>query len=144
MQLSSPKACQEEHSTTVSLSATESALKTWTEYSKSVQRRFNRLTDDNPIKYVEKICSQFIQDHNKDNIHAEVVKLSNLQKRIYRSQNEILNLAGLGPEWNAVDIIVKKICTVVNWLEDVFCQAILGHSEVCKMYNRTQFAYKQA
>jgi hypothetical protein len=125
------------------MSKTESSLNKWIKYSEYIQKRFNKLTDDDPMKYIEKICLQFIQNQDKDDIHAEVVKLSTLQKRIYCCQNEILNLAGLGPEWNAVDVIVTKLCRVVRWLEEVFCQAIVGHSEVCCMYNEAQFEYQQ-
>jgi len=125
------------------MSKTESSLNKWIKYSEYIQKRFNKLTDDDPMKYIEKICLQFIQNQDKDDIHAEVVKLSTLQKRIYRCQNEILNLAGLGPEWNAVDVIVTKLCRVVRWLEEVFCQAIVGHSEVCRMYDEAQFEYQQ-
>ena len=86
--------------------------------------------NQNPKAYAESICVVFLADRDKDGIHEETIRLGRLQKRIYKCQERVLQLCGIGDEYSRVDEIKKAICTTISWVEEIFCYAIVDWAEV--------------
>jgi hypothetical protein len=107
-----------------------------------VQLRFNKLVNQNPTAYVEKICVSYLADHDKDVIHEETIRLAKLQKNIYNCQEKVLQLSGIGDEYSRVDSIRKVICTTISWVEEIFCYAIIDWAEVQRIHSERAFAYQ--
>jgi hypothetical protein len=72
------------------------------------------ITGDSPSGYLNQICCDFLVDYDKEPIHEQTIKLGKLQKAIYKYQNKILALEGIGPTYRRVDVIVKQVCG--GWL----------------------------
>ena len=116
----------------------------WLDRTHRIEMRFDKLTHGNVFQFVDLICTTFIADRNKDSIHEQVILLSRLQKGIYKCHNEILQAAGVGSEFSEVERVRKKICTTVSWVEEIFCFAIVGWTEVNELYSTKKFVYQTA
>ena len=106
--------------------------------------RFDKHTHSDVFRFVDLICTTFIADRNKDSIHEQAITLSRLQKGIYKCHDEILQAAGVGSGLSEVDRVRKKICTTVSWVEEIFCYAIVGWTEVNELYSTKKFMYQTA
>jgi hypothetical protein len=119
-----------------------SPIDAWLEHATRVQARFNRLIKNDPIAYVESICTLYLADHDKDAIQEQTILLAKLQKSIYKCHSEILQLSGVGEELSHVENIKKDIWKTVSWVEEVFCYAIVDWTEVQRLYNERSFLYQ--
>jgi hypothetical protein len=91
---------------------------------------------------VESICAIYLADHDKDAIQEQAILLDKLQKFIYKCHGEILQLVGVGEELSRVENIKKDIWKTVSWVEEVFCYAIVDHTEVQRLYQERNFMYQ--
>ena len=107
-----------------------------------VQLWFNKLVNQNPTAYAERICVTYLADRDKNIIHEETVRLAKLQKNIYNCQEKVLQLSGIGDEHSRVDSIRKVICTTISWVEEIFCSAIVDWAEVQRNHSDRTFAYQ--
>ena len=107
-----------------------SPINSWLDYATHLQVRFNKLVHQNPSAYAEKICVGFLADRDKDIIHEEIIRLAKLQKSIYKCQDKILQLSWIGDEYSRMDSIRKAICTMIAWVEEIFCYAIVNQGKV--------------
>lgn len=119
-----------------------SPINSWLDYATRLQVRFNKLVNQNPSAYAEKICVGFLADRDKDIIHEETIRLAKLQKSIYKCQDKVLQLSGIGDEYSRVDSIRKAICTTIAWVEEIFCYAIVDWGEVQRIHGERGFAFQ--
>lgn len=119
-----------------------SPVDAWLEHTTRVQARFDRLTKNDPIAYLESICTLYLADHDKDAIQEQTILLSKLQKSIYKCHGEVLQLSGVGDELLRVENVKKIIETTVSWVEEVFCYAIVDWTEVQRLYRERSFLYQ--
>ena len=119
-----------------------SLVDSWLERARRIEMRFDKLTNGDSMTFVDQICTTFILDRSKDSIHEHSIALSKLQKGIYQCHNEILQVAGVGSELSKVEKVQTRICTVVSWVEEVFCHAIVGWSDVQNLYTSKKFMYQ--
>jgi len=119
-----------------------SPIDAWLEHTTRVQARFNRLIKNDPIAYLESICTLYLADHDKDAIQEQTTSLAKLQKSIYKCHSEILQLSGVGDELSRVENVKKIIWTTVSWVEEVFCYAIVDWTEVQRLYHERSFLYQ--
>ena len=80
---------------------------------------------------------------DKDAVHAHVVKLGKCQKSIYKYQNEIYTLRGVTPEYHMVDKMVKEVCRVLGWMEELLCYVMVDVAEVARMHQGCDFEYQK-
>ena len=119
-----------------------SPIDAWLEHTTRIQARFNRLIKNDPIAYLESICTLYLADHDKDAIQEQTILLAKLQKSIYQCHSEILQLSGVGDELSCVENVKKIIWTTVSWVEEVFCYAIVDWTEVQLLYHEQSFLYQ--
>ena len=119
-----------------------SPIDAWLEHTTRVQAQFNRLTKNDPIAYLESICTLYLIDHDKDAIQEQTTLLAKLQKSIYKCHSEVLQLSGVGDELSRVENVKKIIWTTVSWVEEVFCYAIIDWTEVQRLYHEQRFLYQ--
>jgi hypothetical protein len=98
---------------------------------------------NDPIVYLESICTRYLATHDKDAIHEQTILLAKLQKSIYKCHSEILQLSGVGDELSRVEMVKKIISTTVSWVEEVFCYAIVDCAEVQRLYHERSFLYQK-
>jgi hypothetical protein len=108
----------------------------------SIDKRLKIITGDSPLEYLNQICHDFLTNHDKDPIHEQTIKLGKLQMAIYKYQNEIYALDGIGPTYCRVDELVKKVCRVVGWVEDLLCLAMVNAEEVKVRFERNELLYQ--
>jgi hypothetical protein len=119
-----------------------SPVDAWLKHTTRVQARFDRLTKNDPIAYLESICTLYLADHDKDAIQEQTILLAKLQKSIYKCHGEVLQLSGVGDELLRVENVKKIIETTVSWVEEVFCYAIVDWTEVQRLYRERSFLYQ--
>ena len=119
-----------------------SPIEAWLEHTTRVQARFKRLIKNDPITYLESICTVYLADHNKEAIHEQATLLAKLQKSIYKCHDGILQLSGVGDELSRVENVKQIICTTVSWVEELFCFAIVDSTEVERLYNEQSFLFQ--
>jgi hypothetical protein len=119
-----------------------SPINSWLDLATRIQFRFNKLVNQNPTAYAESICVGYLGDRDKDIIHEETIWLAKLQKKIYKCQEKVLQLSGIGDEHSKVDAIRKIICSTISWVEEIFCYAIVVWAEVQRIHSERGFAYQ--
>ncbi|KAF8797649.1 hypothetical protein BYT27DRAFT_7219066 [Phlegmacium glaucopus] len=124
------------------VTTTEHAINLWMEHAESVDKQLTTITGDSPSRYLNTMCLDFLANYDKDPIHEQTIKLSKLQKVIYKYWNEIYALDGVGETYGKVDKIVKHICMVVSWVEELLCYAMVDVEEVKTRYEKHQFFYQ--
>jgi hypothetical protein len=107
-----------------------------------VQVQFDKLVNQSPTAYAERICVSYLADRDKDAIHEETIHLAKLQRNVYNCQDKVLQLSGIGDEHSRVDTIRKAICTTISWVEEIFCYAIVDWTEVQRIHSERGFAYQ--
>lgn len=109
----------------------------------SVQRRLRTLTGPNQHDFLENMCTNFIANGDKDPIHDVIISLSKLQKRIYKYQNKVYELSGVSDKFKEVDDLVLEVKTVVDWVEELFCQAMVDKECVVTYHTSRAFGYQK-
>lgn len=107
-----------------------------------VYRRLVGIIGASPRDYAERICTAFLEDQDKDKIYEHIVKLSKLQKSIYRYQNEVYALSGMGAEQLRAAEVLREVVTMVTWIEEILCYAMVDFEEVRDRYTGKQFMYQ--
>ncbi len=82
-----------------------------------VHRRFIGIVGTSSKDYAESICALFLENRDKDEVYEHVVKLSKLQKSIYRYQNEVYALSGMGLEQSRAAEVRQEVVRTVTWVE---------------------------
>ena len=78
---------------------------------------------------------------------TEVIKIAltgfnAMQTTISNLMDRILQVDGIGKEWQAVDRTNKRLKQVVGFLEDIYCSALLGTSELVNMHGRGELLFQ--
>jgi hypothetical protein len=119
-------------------------INSWLEHTTRVQARFNRLIKNDPIAYLESICTRYLADQDKDSIQDQTILLAKIQKSIYKCHTEVLQLSGVGDDLSYVENVEKVIRTTVSWVEEVFCHAIVDWTEVQRLYRERKFLFQES
>ena len=125
-----------------SVTAAVDPLNSWMERIERVRRCLNRTTEGAPKDYVERICSTFMDNLDKDLIYDQVVRLGRLQKSAYRYENEVYALVGVEKEHQVASGLVKEVKVVVGWVEEILCYAMVDAQEVRERYAAKRFMYQ--
>jgi len=94
------------------------------------------------MKYLHCVVEKFLEHCDKNVIYERVVTIGKLQKSMYRYENEVLTLAGMGPDYDKVREITQLVCKVIHWLEEVLCQAMVDPTDVKKMFKECRFTFQ--
>lgn len=105
-------------------------------------RSIQQARQNNPVAYLESICTLYLNDHDKDRIQEQTVLLAKVQMSIYNCHDEVLQIYGIGDELSQVENVKKNICATVSWVEEVFCSAIVDWTEVQRLYRERGFLYQ--
>ncbi len=100
------------------------------------------MTGSNTREYLHSTVEEFLEHCSKDAIYERVVAVGRLQKSIYKYENEVLTLAGMGSDYDKVKGISQLVCEVVRWLEEVLCLAMVDTMEVEKKFTECQFSFQ--
>ena len=125
-----------------SATVTVDPLASWMEGVERICRRLNRTTEGAPRDYVERICSSFLDNLDKDLIYEKVVRLGRLQKSAYRHENEVYTLVGVEKEYQTAREVAKKVNVVLSWVEEILCYAMVDAEEVREHYVAKMFMYQ--
>jgi len=119
-------------------------LTIWLERADRIAAWLRKITEDNSKKYLHCIVEEFLQsrDSDEDIIYEQIVAVGKLQKSVYKYENEVLTLAGLGLEYDKVKEITRSVCDVVRWLEEVLCLAMVDAAEVENAYQECLFSFQ--
>jgi hypothetical protein len=120
-------------------------LAAWLERADSAERRLHKILGGiDPVPFVEQICKTYLWDQSWTCLEAQVSSLARLQKSLYKYQNEVYSLTGVGPEHKRMEALVGRIRTAVTLAEEVSCFAMLGPNEVYRMHAGKEFMYQDA
>jgi hypothetical protein len=92
---------------------------------------------------MDQICQNFMASHNQNIIDAALTQTSLLLQSIHRYHDEILQLAGVGPELEEADSVMRSVRTVQQALEELLCSSMGESDEVTRMYKSQQFSFQQ-
>ena len=114
----------------------------WLERADRIAARLRKITGDDARKYLRRIVEGFLSKKDKDAVYEQIISVGKLQRSVYRYENEVLTLAGLGEDYEYVREVTRAVCDVVNWLEEVLCLAMVDAAEVEIRYKGCQFSFQ--
>ena len=104
--------------------------------------RLDRAVEGAPRDYVEKICSAFLENEDKDLIHDKVVRLGRLQKSALKYENEVYALVGVAKEYERASEVGREVNKVLSWVEEILCYGMVDAQEVRDRYAAKGFMYQ--
>ena len=96
----------------------------------------------NAKKYVLHVMEGFLEKYDIHIVHEQIVAVTKLQTSVYRYENEVLTIAGMGPEYDEVRGVTRLVCEVVRWLEEVLCLAMVDTADLEIMYKESQLPFQ--
>jgi len=114
----------------------------WLERTNRIAARLQKITGGNAKEYVLHVVEDFLDKYDKDIVYEQIVAVSKLQTSVYRYENEVLTIAGMGPEYDEVRGVTRLVCEVVKWLEEVLCLAMVDAAEVEIMYKESRLPFQ--
>lgn len=114
----------------------------WLERTDRIAARLQKITGDDARRYLHGIVKGFVGNQDKDAVYEQIVAVGKLQKSVYGYENEVLTLAGLGPEYEKVREVARTVCDVIKWLEEVLCIAMVDAVEVEIKYKECRFSFQ--
>ncbi|KAF8881494.1 hypothetical protein BD779DRAFT_1675441 [Infundibulicybe gibba] len=94
------------------------------------------------LTYIDRACTTYIKTQDQDQLQHDTRHLTDILSAMRRHENDVLEVAGLGSDWKAVQDKVAHIQLVVMWLEDLACWAMDGYDTLCSMYNDRLLKYQ--
>ena len=116
----------------------------WLERADRVHHRLQKITGSNAREFLHCIVGEFLEYCDKDVIYERVVAIGKLQKSMYNYENEVLTLAGMGPDYDKVRGITQLVCEVVQWLEEILCLAMVEVTDVEKMFKERRLTFQMS
>lgn len=95
-----------------------------------------------PLEYLERVYASYIFTRRKDDIRNEITAISKLQKNIDYIHGNILQVAGVGPEWQRADVISNQLRKTVGWLEEVLVWAMYDPSTLVAMHHQYELSFQ--
>lgn len=118
------------------------AIAIWLERADRIRARLHKFTRNDVVKFLDGVVEDFLKHRNKDVVYEQVVAIGKFQSSIYRYENKVLMLAGLGAEYQRVQEITREVCKVIRWLEEVLCMAMVDANEVHEMYKAGRLEFQ--
>jgi hypothetical protein len=108
-----------------------------------IATRLQKITENNPLNFIRQVVQKFVEDQDKECVYEHIVAVGKLQKSMYKYENEVLTLAGTGPEYEQIKTTTRLVCDVVHWLEEVLCSAMVDAAEVRTMFRERKFSFQK-
>ena len=128
---------------TMSTSTDTQPVNIWIERAGRIATQLHRITGNNSVGFLHRVVDEYLKNQDKDSVYEHIVTVGKLQKSIYRYENEILTLAGVGPEYEQVKTVTCLVCEVVQWLEEVLCSAMVDAAGVGLTYQEHRFSFQR-
>ncbi len=93
-------------------------------------------------RYMEEISQRFVVSLRKDEISDAVIEFEAMQSTIQRCQHALLQVVGVGHEYQAAERVGQDIRQVISCLDDMLCHLLVGKSELLDMYSKGQLIYQ--
>jgi len=120
-------------------------IEVWTECVNRIDSRFMTLIGhrDDPAGYIDSICAQYIEDCISANIEHHVCALESMQSSLFRYQDEILTLEGVGAVFNGSDKVLSKVKQLLGWVEEIYGVALFSSQEFRELFKKREFEYQK-
>ena len=112
------------------------------EHSICIGSHLNKICKPDEITYLNNICATFIKDKTKESIESHLFQVDKLQVSIYKYENEIISLLGIGFAYKSINTIGQTVWRLLGHLEDILSTALLGVEEVENMHVAQKFLYQ--
>jgi hypothetical protein len=111
--------------------------------------KLTELLSGSPSAYVASIYNRSIPMLSSATVSMNVISdsLSNLngmQRAVAKLMDGILQLDGVGEAWQTADETSKRLKQVVNFVEDIYCNALLGASVLVDMHSRGELLFQHS
>ncbi|KAG6839860.1 hypothetical protein C0991_011014 [Blastosporella zonata] len=121
----------------------EPDLKGWCQLIDNIEIQLDHITTPSMELYIERVFRKYASGGREVDITEEVDVLSRLEKDITDCQDHILQLAGVGVEWNMSEKVAIRVHTVIRWLEDMLCHAMVNSQDLIDAHKAKELMYQQ-
>ena len=115
----------------------------WRDRASEVKAKLNNLTSGSSYNFVESLVKRLISDGDDQLVQNAVSAASQLLQHIYRCENEVLTIDGIGKHYQDVESIARDVRLLITCLEDVLCNSLSETpSELQNMFHRHELMYQ--
>jgi hypothetical protein len=114
----------------------------WLEHVERLSIKYNKLIGKSASSYVENIVIDYLDSGDVSCVNDAVGLATDLQTAMRQYEAEILEVAGFGEEWEAATDMTELVDTLVRWLEEVLCLAMIHHDDVFNAHERRLLMYQ--
>ncbi|KAF9463102.1 hypothetical protein BDZ94DRAFT_1259612 [Collybia nuda] len=113
----------------------------WSECAEAAAAKFHKILGRSPFHFVDTIYNGYLLNQNLDTFRDAIITITQLQKSIRQCQGEILQLAGVGKQFERCKIIAKSVDDVLKALEDALCYGMTGIDDLVQSHSRQELLY---
>jgi hypothetical protein len=104
--------------------------------------KFEKLIGDSTFNHVKGVFNDFKRTGDKDIIQDAITAASRLEKHIRLCEAQILQLAGVGTEYEQVASVARCISDLIKWLEEILCTAMVDTEELFMAHKKQSLMYQ--
>jgi hypothetical protein len=121
-------------------------ISVWVEHAERLKRRLNKITNGSLKSFANDACQRYMLTLNSDALDGHIHQLNDLQKAITRCHDEILQLAGVGPELAKIGKLADEVRMLIWWIDEILCTILEGNQNltVFKMYLEHKYTFQSA
>ncbi|THU86080.1 hypothetical protein K435DRAFT_868642 [Dendrothele bispora CBS 962.96] len=104
-----------------------------------------KMNEPSPVKYFDVLYASLVSDHpsSHDSVQEQCNIFSTVCGALEKRLNQILDLVGPScPVYKQAEKIVRKVRLMLAWVEDVYCEVLVGIEGLRKRYNRGKLQYQ--
>jgi hypothetical protein len=107
-----------------------------------VARKYERLIGDSVFDHVQDVFIHFERTGDQDIIRDAITSVSCLQKHIQQCEDQILQLAGVGTEYEQATSIGRRISDLIHCFEEILCTAMGGTEDLLVAHEKQSLMYQ--
>ncbi|KAF8078861.1 hypothetical protein FPV67DRAFT_1663535 [Lyophyllum atratum] len=122
--------------------AKQQHLSYWSERVEHVHRKAAKFVGPGAYEFLEGLYQAYIVKEDDTEICDVITDITKLQTAIRRYQAEILQLGGVGKEWNRSDEVSNLVTGVLKSLEDLLAAMLIDPRGLKDLHSSKQLLYQ--
>jgi hypothetical protein len=115
--------------------------------AQKVNNEFTALTQGSPIAYIDSVYLSFERHIEHGHEDIEILKtalntVAGFQDTLENCADTVLQVSGVGQDWNLVNDIYKPVKYVIRVLQEMMCEAMLDPNELLAAYRTCSLSFQ--
>ncbi|KAF4597824.1 hypothetical protein EYR38_006215 [Pleurotus pulmonarius] len=107
-----------------------------------LEQQFKSLAGNSVYHYIDSLYQEYTRKYWPEVFSNALLEVQSLHKRMERCQHIILQLKGVGEEYERAEMVRKEMNNALKCLDELECYAAIGKAEVIESYDKCELMYQ--